>query len=199
MTAQTPEILIYEGEELNMTSNPSLNDMADRGWGLSTGNYRGYVGVWEIKDNKLYLNEVRGGFKKEELPAFADWISEELHAWKGNMLHYVHAGYGSMYEEDVFFKIESGILNGIRSENNIDKFCDLASESVRSADTKQRIQYLYGAYLDPRGELARLIDKSKGDKRDRYVALKNDLEFDFKQRLIAMAEDPNSGITLVYK
>lgn len=199
MTAQQPEILILEGEELDMISNPSLNGKAERGFGLSTGTYRGYVGVWEIKDDKLYLNEVRGAFMAEKGPFFADWVSQELHVWRGNLLNYVHAGYGSMYEEDAFFGIENGILKGIRSESNIEKFADNASQEIRLADSKLRIQYLYGLYLDPKGELSRLIEKSKNSKREYYISLQKDLEFDFKQKLIALSEDPNSGVSLVYK
>jgi hypothetical protein len=199
MTAQEPEILIYEGDRLEMISNPSLNEKAEAGWSMKTSNYRGYVGVWEIRDDKLYLNEVNGGFMRERGPFFADWVSQELHVWRGNLLHYVHAGYGSMYEEDAFFGIENGILKGIRSESNIEKFAERAGEEVRTANSKVRIQYLYGKYLDPKGDLSRLIEKSKNSKREFYASLQKDLEFDFKQKLIALSEDPNSGISLVYK
>jgi hypothetical protein len=198
MTAQEPEVLIFDGERLDMTSNPSLNGKAEAGWSMKTSNYRGYVGVWEIVDNKLYLNKVDGGFMKEKGPFFADWVSQELHVWKGNELSYVHAGYGSMYEEDMFFDIEYGILKGTRTESNVEKFKDLAVHEVRDASSKTRMQYLYGLYLDPKGSLSRLIDKST-ERKQEYTSLQKDLEFDFKQRLVALAEDPASGISLVYK
>ncbi|MCK9567858.1 hypothetical protein M0R72_02760 [Candidatus Pacearchaeota archaeon] len=198
MTAQQPEILIIDGEELEMVSNPSLHDKAEAGWSTKTSNYRGYVGEWEIVDNKLYLNRVVGGVMKGKGPFFADWVSQELHVWKGNLLNYVHAGYGSMYEEDMFLSINGGLLKSTVIESNVEKFKAQALREVQEANSKQRIQYLYGTYLDPRGSLSRLIEKST-DRKKEYTDLKNDLEFDFKQRLIILSEDPNSGIKLVYK
>jgi hypothetical protein len=198
MTAQETEILIFDDEQFDMTSNPSLNGKAEAGFSGRTSNYRGYVGVWEVKDNKLYLNEVRGGFMMEKGPFLADWVSQELHVWKGLLLHYVHAGYGSMYEEDMFFDIEYGILKGTRTESNVEKFKELVVQEVREASNKTRMQYLYSLYLDPHGELSRLIARSI-ERKQEYANLQQDLEFDFKQRLMALAEDPASGISLVYK
>jgi hypothetical protein len=198
MTAQEPEILIYEDEKLDMISNPSLNGKANPSHPFHTANYRGYVGEWEIVDNKLYLNRVVGGVMKGKGPFFADWVSQELHVWKGHELHYVHAGYGSMYEEDMFFDIDCGILKSTRIESNVEKFKELAAKEVREATSKIRMQYLYGAYLDPKGSLSRLISKST-ERKQEYVSLQKDLEFDFKQRLTILAEDPASGISLVYK
>jgi hypothetical protein len=198
MTAQQAEILIIDGERMYMTSNPSLNGKAEGCMSFCTGNYRGYIGIWEIVDNKLYLNGVEEGFMKEKGPIFADWVSEELHVWKGNLLQYIHAGYSSMYEEDMFLSINSGILKHTVIESNVEKFKTRALQEVRDADSKQRIQYLYGEYLDPRGNLSRLIEKST-DRKQEYAALQNDIEFDIKQRLLVLAEDPNSGIKLVYK
>jgi hypothetical protein len=111
MTAQAPEILIYNGREMAMITNPDVNPGCDyvSGFSMNTGNYRGYVGTWEIKDDrKLYLCNVDGGRTKNYPdPVFADWISHDLEVWSGNLLRYVHAGYGSMFEENVIFKIES--------------------------------------------------------------------------------------------
>ena len=198
MTAQETEILIFNGEQLDMTSNPDLNDNAEPSHPFHTANYRGYVGVWEIVDNKLYLNKVNGGFMRDKGPFFAEWVSQELHVWKGNLLNYVHTGYGSMYENDMFFDIDHGILKGTRVECNVEKFKDQAVKEIREASSKQRIQYLYGEYLDPRGSLSRLVEKST-DRKQEYTNFQKDLEFDFKQRLTILAEDPNSGISLKYK
>jgi len=198
MTAQEPEILIFEGERMYMPTNPDLNGKADCGFGLSTANYRGYIGAWEIVDSKLYLNEVKNGFMKEKGPCFADWVSQELHVWKGNLLRYIHAGYGSTYEEDMFLSIENGILKCTVIESNVEKFKASALQEVRDASSKDNIRYLYGEYLDPQGSLSRLIERST-DRKQEYTDLQKDLEFDIKQRLLVLAEDPNSGISLVYK
>ena len=198
MTAQEPEILIFEGERMYMPTTPDLNGKADCGFSLHTANHRGYVGVWEIIENKLYLNEVHNGFMPEKGPFFADWVSQELHVWKGNLLHYVHAGYGSTYEEDMFLSLDNGIVKCSVIESNVEKFKNRALQEVCDANSKENIRHLYGKYLDPLGSLSRLIEKST-DRKQEYVALQKDLEFDIKQRLIVLSEDPASGITLVYR
>ncbi len=201
MTAQEPEILIYNGRKMAMISNPDVDPGNDNYWRPSfhTANYRGYVGTWEIKDNKLYLIDVDGG-TKVKLPAFADWVTEELYAWNGNLLRYVHAGYGSMHEENVIFKIEAGILTDVRIEDNTKKFREIAIEEIRSSKNKTNITFLYSTYLDPRGgsfSLQQLIDKST-TRKDWYIALQQELEMEFKKKLVELAQDPESGITLVY-
>jgi hypothetical protein len=198
MTAQEPEILIYNGEKFSMISNPSVDGYVDAGFGLCTANYRGYVGIWEIKDDKLYLVDTHSGWMKKPGPIFADWVSQELSVWKGNLLHYVHAGYGSVYEEDMFFNIQCGVLKGIRTEDNTKKYKEFAIAGIETAKNKHSISYLYSLYLDPKGELSRLIEKSS-DRKDFYIGIQKELEIVFKKKLNELAKDPNSGIVLQYK
>jgi hypothetical protein len=198
MTAQTPEVLIMNGQEFMMISTPDLNGKATYGFCLSTGNYRGYVGVWEIKDSKLYLNQMKHGQMLEDGPIFADWVSQELIVWKGNMLAYIHAGFDSVFEEEMSLDIKQGILKNRMEKSNIERYKSNAFKEINEADSKQRLQYLYRCYLDPNGDLSRLIAKSTNRKQE-YIDFQKSLEFDFKQRLIILSEDPNSGITLRYK
>lgn len=220
MTAQEPEILIFNGKKMMMTTNPSIDEKVipkPFGLGLKTSNYRGYIGTWEIKDGKLYLNDVEGGYMKEK-PIFADWVSHPLHVWGGNLLRYVHAGYGSMYEQDIIFEIENGVVQNIRTESNVEKFKEQAIQEVQNSSNKTNISFLYSIYLAPNGELSRLIEKlteqehalgeqagSVYERRDiklkkqDYINLQKELEMEFQKRLQELAKDPNSGISLVYK
>jgi len=62
------------------------------------------------------------------------------------------------------------------------------------------MSYLYGIYLDPRGgsfSLQQVIDKST-TRKDWYIALQQELEMEFKKKLVELAKDPESGVTLVY-
>jgi hypothetical protein len=200
MTAQEPEILIFNGKKMMMTTNPSIDENVvpkPFGLGLRTSNYRGYIGTWEIKDGKLYLNDVEGGYMKEK-PIFADWVSHELRVWNGNLLRYVHAGYGSMYEEDIIFEVENGVVQNIRTKNNVEEYKKQAIQEVQDSSNKTNISFLYSIYLDPNGELSRLIGKST-DRREEYIALQKELEVEFQKRLQELAQDPESGIKLVYR
>lgn len=65
MTAQISERLIYEGQQLSMCTNPLSLYFAMGGDGPKfeyncTALWRGYVGTWEIVDDRLYLIELHG-------------------------------------------------------------------------------------------------------------------------------------------
>lgn len=140
MCVQEPEIIIFDGLTHDMLSTPDLNGKAEAGFSGRTSNYRGYVGVWEIKSGKLYLNEVRGGRMNEPGPIFADWVSAKLKVCKGNILE--NTGYSALYEEYIFFDIQNGILKNVLIENNIEKFKTKSFSEVRAASDKNRIRYL---------------------------------------------------------
>ena len=64
MTAQIPEKLLFEGERHAMYSNP-LGDYCAVGGELPkfapscTALWRGYVGTWEIINDRLYMVELK--------------------------------------------------------------------------------------------------------------------------------------------
>jgi hypothetical protein len=127
MTAQISERLIFEGQEVALLSNP-LNDYFALGGSnpgfesTSTALWRGYVGTWEILNERLYLVELRGtlesgddaslesvfpGFKDS---VFAHWFSGQLRIPQGRRLEYVHMGYASTYERDVLLTLQNGVV-----------------------------------------------------------------------------------------
>lgn len=198
MTAQEPEILIVDGDKYEMPCCPPVarddyNGM--NGVFTRTSNYRGYVGTWEIKEDKLFLVD---GPERMEYPVFADWVTQELHIWNGPELEYVHAGFGSLYEEDVYFTVENGVVTGGRKESNVDKFCARAKENVKTASTQPRISVLYAQYLAPESKLTKLVN-TEGPNQPKYTLLQFELEELFKDRLHELSKDPSSGIKLVYK
>ena len=124
MTAQIHEILILDGQKTSManeldipTSLPGLTFPSD--YIMSTACWRGYVGKWQIKNNKLYLSSVTGKYTgKFKPPVFADWISTTLRVPQGELLEYVHGGFGSTYERDLFIEVCNGNITSRRYENN---------------------------------------------------------------------------------
>ncbi len=134
MTAQVHENLILDGQETSMAFCPPLPENDSRvveliddeidGGGIifSTACWRQYVGTWEIKDNKFYLVNLEGRFKlAEKKPIFADWFTGTLRIPQGEMLHYVHMGYGSVYEREMHIKIENGIVTKSKIVDNRNK------------------------------------------------------------------------------
>ena len=127
MTAQVSETLWYEGKEHAMCSEP-LSDYFDLSGKrpkfaeMDTSCWRGYVGEWEIRDERLYLigleaRLVNGEEAKLEsiFPGFPDrvfahWYSGTIRIPEGKLLDYVHMGYESVFERDVFMTFEKGVL-----------------------------------------------------------------------------------------
>ena len=89
-----------------------------------TALWRGYVGTWEITNDRLYIVGLTGTLKDgseatlETLfpgypdRVFAHWYSGTLRIPEGKQLEYVHMGYASTYERDRILKIEKGVVIG---------------------------------------------------------------------------------------
>lgn len=130
MTAQVSEVLIYKGERLALCEEPLSIYMETVAQHIRldaphTALWRGYVGVWEIKNDRLYLVDWTGyqNTRDQEVEltlndlfpgypdgVFAHWYTGELRCPRGALLDYVHGGFASRYEEDLFLKIENGLL-----------------------------------------------------------------------------------------
>ena len=138
MTAQFSERLHYRGEELALCSEPLgyYLKTVRKDFQLeapSTALWRGYVGTWTIENKHLYLVKLQGykatpagtveiglGDLFADFPdgVFAHWYSGELRCPMGGLLEYVHGGYASTYEKDLFLRFEKGILISERIVDN---------------------------------------------------------------------------------
>ena len=138
MTAQVSETLIYHGKDLMMFSNPL--DPYLRATGIHfvsphTANWRGYKGTWEIKGTEetrqgLYLVKLKAHRSYEDVvglaeifPGFPDgvfahWFSGVIRLPQGDLLEYVHGGYASQYEYDLFLEIKKGLVVSQRAVHN---------------------------------------------------------------------------------
>ncbi len=138
MTAQIYERLYYNGKMLKMAYLPLemyLDQLEEKPefFAPSTANWTGYVGTWEVKENKLYLIELEAHingkgtvgldyFFPGQKEVFASWFTGEVRIPEGKELLYVHMGYGSIYEDDLFLEFKKGILINSRTVNNRKRF-----------------------------------------------------------------------------
>lgn len=77
----------------------------------STACWRGYIGSWEVRDGRLYLTRVQGCYEiLGDEPVPADWFSGVLRVPRGEVLQYVHMGFESVYERDLYLKVEAGAV-----------------------------------------------------------------------------------------
>jgi hypothetical protein len=135
MTAQVHERLILEGEETSMAFCPPLpsghprivpvsRDEAAKYGGIitSTACWRRYIGTWELREGCFYLVHIEGVVRLDgDEPLFADWFSGVLRIPSGERLHYVHMGFGSVYEFETHIKIEKGYVTDERRIDNRNK------------------------------------------------------------------------------
>ena len=131
MTMQCPEILLHRGEKLKLYYDP-LEDylktaiMPFRFHAECSACWRGYIGTWTIKQDKLYLISLDGeietasGVETVDLTAlfpecqdgvFADWFSGELYSPKDD--HWGHiVGFGKLdgTEQDLVIEVRQGVI-----------------------------------------------------------------------------------------
>lgn len=139
MTAQAAEKLIYQGETLDLCSEPLAHfpGMPDQPWVeriSCTVLLRGYIGTWAIEADRLYLQHLQKSSGEEDesvnvgiehyFPGypdgvFAHWYTGELRCCLGERLIYRHGGLGGgTYEQDLFLRIERGVFQGDRLVRN---------------------------------------------------------------------------------
>ena len=138
MTAQSREIIYIDGKEERMAAEPLgfyLNNNPQFKFKFSnTACWRGYYGTWALENDRLYLIELEGNivgpddswnpvdlqyiFPGQE-KVFANWFSDIIKIEKGDLLEYVHMGYASKYERDLFLVFKDGVkVDEYLIENN---------------------------------------------------------------------------------
>jgi hypothetical protein len=138
MTLQSMEQLIYRGRKVRMATEPLSGYLKSHKekpefFPASSGCWRGYVGTWEIKDEKLYLIAIDGyaRFKPKtysnvdmnylfpnQKRIFAEWFTGELRIPDGDVLR--SSGiYDLTYELDLFLEIKNGHFVGKRLVDNL--------------------------------------------------------------------------------
>jgi hypothetical protein len=131
MTAQIHERLIFDGVEASMAVCPPLpkrhsrvikrkGNASEKDFLYqSTACWRGYQGTWEIREGRFYLAGLAGRFELVgSAPLLAEWFTGVLRVPRGEVLHYVHMGFGSVYEEEVHVQIKQGLVVGTRVIDN---------------------------------------------------------------------------------
>lgn len=139
MTAQTSEILSYEGRLLAMESHPLSAYFAGGGRnpgfsGPHSGCWRGYVATWEILENRLYLRALKGwlgGAIRVDLSAvfpnssegvLADWFTGQIKCPLGAGKEVIYGLFE--HPSHLVLLIEKGVLQHVEEVVNPD-FDDL--------------------------------------------------------------------------
>jgi len=138
-TGQIPDYLILGNDTIAIFSNPleqyfektGKRELIDFSGCGSTACWRGYIAIWVIKNDSLFLNRITSCWQDcpnskdanlkvmfgEEIP-FANWVNGNLIAPKGKRLRYIHMGYASIFEKEQIFKIKNGKVKVVKVKAN---------------------------------------------------------------------------------
>jgi hypothetical protein len=122
VTAQVHERLILDGKWTSIAGEPPLPHGHPRVVAASeahrkeaspivgsTACWRGYIATWEIREKRLYLVAIEGGWELQGAePLLASWVSGELRVPMGEMVDYIHLGHATLFAEELFIAIEKG-------------------------------------------------------------------------------------------
>jgi len=163
-TAQISDKIFYGGKEYSLHTNPMEDyfskhpDKKPKDGDMSTALWRGYVATFEFRERKLVLKdieiEVPVEKEREEYPyewksvlytvvpkgktLQIDWFTGILVLPFGEMINYVHMGYGSTFSNYILLEIKEGILTGNREFDY--KQCEAFKEKQFQA-YKKTIEY----------------------------------------------------------
>ena len=155
MTAQALEEIIVDGVQYDLMARPldayldTLNpcpNMADLSGFHCSALWRGYIGVWELQADRLFLQRLRGGWSFDEggevpdidlsrifpdgpRPIPAIWYSGKLSLPLGPMLQYVHMGWGSFYQFERIIYVHHGRVARVRHVDHTARFLAACDEA----------------------------------------------------------------------
>ena len=130
MTTQIFDTIFFNGKEHLLVTEPlsALAKLPDF-LAMSTANHRGYVAVWAVVGNRLFIVSLTGHVPNTELngldlifpsaqaPIFADWYSGELHLLRGRALE--RSEITQKYEHETFLSISEGVIKNQHTLNRI--------------------------------------------------------------------------------
>jgi len=139
-TGQIPDYMIYKGDTVAIFSNPleqyfeqvGKRELIDFFGCGSTACWRGYIAIWELKNDSLFLRQItschkdcgyeikdadlKKMFGKENV--FANWFTGEIIIPQGEQVQYIHMGYASIYERELHISFKNGIKRNERTVSN---------------------------------------------------------------------------------
>lgn len=135
MTAQIGDRIFINNTEHTLACEPLSSYLCDHKieklfTSISTACYMEYFATWKIDDDKIYLLDIESprliNRKKQnesvepisamhklfnmQSEVFAYWVNGNLKIQTGEFVEYIHDGYESVYQTDIFLKFENGVL-----------------------------------------------------------------------------------------
>ena len=143
MTTQVSDIIIHHGEKQRLHSHPleeyfQKMRLADPSYVKPfpikcTSAWRGYQALWKIKDQQLYLVDVKTAlwyddeeeehgaallqvFPESHGEVLADWFSDVLHIPQDEPAQRAYGGHGGFWTHNLTIVVRQGMVVGERLE-----------------------------------------------------------------------------------
>lgn len=179
-TGQSGELLVIGKDTLQMLTCPIEADSVlrsevqqRRAEGLNTGCWRGYIGIWRLEANRLYLEKIldRCGerpytyvhtdslfdkYKDKKGRILASWFNGNIRVVKGKVLAYEHMEFNLTLEYETFYRVKNGKITRKRTYHNTQK-----KASVDKLQTYHTIQNNFNGDLFPELSDKRLVVQFK--------------------------------------
>ncbi|MDD2244889.1 MAG: hypothetical protein PHR13_09805 [Dysgonamonadaceae bacterium] len=167
-TAQESDQLIYNGKMYSLSSNPlesyfeKYPDKRPRPEVMTSSLWRGYVATFEIRDSMLYVKDISVQYldnsdkknrdvkwksvlkevfpKQKEIKV--DWLTGLLVLPYGELVNYVHMGYGSTYENYILLEFNSGRLKNEKhfKYDEYERFKERQFQKFKQTDKYKKIK-----------------------------------------------------------
>lgn len=199
-TPQTPDLLIYKGDTLYIypfiVSNRIYNlpDWEEiykqtriyESFFSSTNCWRGFISVFEIKNDSLFFVKAYGRDEQEidlsfvlgkKENVFLDWATDTLTCYQNRIIS-VHDGNGGYYQNETDFAFENGILKKVEKyENTIKPSVYLDRSDTLMNHVKSQINY---KNIEPPKEKIRItirVDDADTDGNITNVKVRGDEKY----------------------
>lgn len=131
MSDQLEEILVIKDEVYGFRRSilhPILEEREVKFKCNSTGIWRGYLGTWELIDNKIYLIDLNAYIDDEEIDGieylfpgeekvFAEWVNAKIPLDIGGVLFWEFY-HKAIYEKELVLEFKDGVLIGETEVDN---------------------------------------------------------------------------------
>tara|TARA_B100001093_G_scaffold515973_1_gene593625 strand:+ start:1076 stop:1822 length:747 start_codon:yes stop_codon:yes gene_type:complete len=132
-----PSVFVMEGKIEERTNFLEIDEKIAKKLGR-----RGYIGIWEIFEDQLFLNDIAGCYEKVcDDTIFADWFSGPLGFEVGPYIH-TRFGRGSplIPYKKTSFEIEKGVVRSVVTKDNGLLYKQITSTAKKAvADAKRTI------------------------------------------------------------
>ncbi len=167
-TAQAPDKIFYNGKEYKLHSNPmeeyfkKFPDKKPKSGVISSALWRGYVATFEITENNLFLKDIEimdlsktdrkssqalwtsvlSQVVADDKKLKIDWLTGLLVLPDGEIVNYVHMGYGSTYENYILLEIDKGEFKRAKEFNHkeYEKFKDKQFEAFKKTEEYNKMR-----------------------------------------------------------